>query len=94
MVEPVCCRQGIPRNCGSVACTVLSTEVFGAGIYSSVTIYGPMVLTDAVGAPLGASAFSLRHFSNEPLQSSFHNATFGQLKQKNRGNGIVLDDIA
>ena len=48
MVEPVCRTCEVPRNCGCVVRAFFPTEVFGAGIYSSIIFCGSMVLTNAV----------------------------------------------
>jgi hypothetical protein len=48
MIEPVCCTCEVPRNCGCVVRAIFATEVFGAGIYSSVIFCGSMVLRNAV----------------------------------------------
>ena len=48
MVGPVCRRREILRNCGYVLRAVFPTEVFGAGIYSSVIFRRSMVLANAV----------------------------------------------
>jgi hypothetical protein len=50
MVEPMCRTCEIPENYGSVARTVFPPEVVRAGIYSSITIHGLRVLTNAVRA--------------------------------------------
>jgi hypothetical protein len=48
IVEPVCRTHENPWNFGSVNFIVFPMEVFGAGIYSSTTIYGSIVLINAV----------------------------------------------
>ena len=63
IVDPVPHIREVPRNCDSVACTVFPTKILGADIYSSTTIYGSMVLTNAVkvfGGPSMVGLWSCR----------------------------------
>jgi len=48
MIEPVRSIRESSWNFGSVAFILFPMEVFGAGIYSSTTIYGSIVLINAV----------------------------------------------